>query len=92
MPIPNDSCLVLSKSQRFYRYMISAPIHTPISQLEKLLFRLPIVLVSLSKLFFMNYYCIILLQAFGQFSGHDHTIFINECERNYDFIVSKYVT
>ena len=33
-----------------------------------------------------------LLQAFGQFSGHDHTILINEHQRNYDVILSKYVT
>ena len=28
-----------------------------------------------------------LLQAFGQFSGHDHTIFINNDQRNYDFMM-----
>ena len=39
-----------------------------------------------------NYYCFILLLAFGQFSGHDHTILINEYQRNYDAIISKYVT
>ena len=33
-----------------------------------------------------------LLQAVGQFSGHDHTIFINKDQRNYDVILSKYVT
>ena len=32
------------------------------------------------------------LQAFGQFSGHDHTILVNEYQRNYDVIMSKYVT
>ena len=32
------------------------------------------------------------LEAFGQFSGHDHKILINEYQRNYDVILSKYVT
>ena len=38
-----------------------------------------------------NYYWFILLLAFGQFSGHDHTVLINEYQRNYDVIMSKYV-
>ena len=33
-----------------------------------------------------NYYCSILLKGFGKFSGHDHTILINEYKRNYDVI------
>ena len=33
-----------------------------------------------------------LLSDLGQFSGHDHTILINEYQRNYDVIISKYVT
>ena len=33
-----------------------------------------------------------LLQAFCQFSGHDNTILINEYQRNYDVIMSKYTT
>ena len=33
-----------------------------------------------------------LLQAFGHFSGHDHIIFINKDQRNYDVTLSKYVT
>ena len=33
-----------------------------------------------------------LLLAFSQFSGHDHTILMNEYQRNYDVIMSKYVT
>ena len=31
------------------------------------------------------------LQAFGQFSGHDHTIFINKYLQNFDVIISKYL-
>ena len=41
---------------------------------------------------FKIFYCFILLLANGQFSGHDHTILINEYQRNYDAIISKYVT
>ena len=33
-----------------------------------------------------------LLKAFGQFFGHDHAILINDYQRNYDVILSKYVT
>ena len=36
-----------------------------------------------------NYYYFILFLAFGQFSGHDHTILITEYQRNYDVIMSK---
>ena len=39
-----------------------------------------------------NYYWFILLLALGQFSGHDHTILINEYQRNSDVIMSKYDT
>ena len=38
-----------------------------------------------------NYYWFILLLAFGEFSDHDHTVLINEYQRNYDVITSKYV-
>ena len=33
-----------------------------------------------------------LLQAIGQLSGLDQTILINEYQRNYDIIMSKYVS
>ena len=33
-----------------------------------------------------------LLLAFGQFSGHDNAILINEYQQNYDVIMSKYST
>ena len=36
-----------------------------------------------------DYYYFILFLAFGQFSGHDHTILITEYQRNYDVIMSK---
>ena len=39
-----------------------------------------------------NYYCFVLLLAFGQFPGHDHTILVNEHQQKYDVIMSKYVT
>ena len=31
-----------------------------------------------------NYFCFILLQVFSQFSGHDHTILLNECLQSVD--------
>ena len=36
------------------------------------------------------FYCFILLLANGQFSGHDHTILINEYQRNYDVLTNFY--
>ena len=40
---------------------------------------------------YKNYYCFIPLEALDQFSGHDHTILINEYLRNFNVILSKYV-
>ena len=43
-------------------------------------------IILISKIIIALYYYL------DQFSGHDHTIFINENQRNYDVIMSKYVT
>ena len=43
----------------------------------------------------MKYYQIskiIYYQISNQFSGHDHTILMNEYQQNYDVIMSKYVS
>ena len=31
-----------------------------------------------------NYYCFKFLSGFGQFSGHDHTVLVNEYQRKCD--------